>query len=128
MEKIFEECLDNGVQVEAVDRSKQYYGDFHQVVVEVVCTVPVVSALFATEAEYHDVLAILGPAAEYRKTIGRMGVPTAQVEAVRSDLLRSFLANAGAYLHAPDFPKKLISTNLMQSKGRKRGSRGTGTY
>lgn len=116
--------LENGLIVEFHDRSNRYFGDYHRVCVEVRSRVPLTPALFVAAADPHGecerARAVLGAEAVYVRTLERMGVTGAEVEAARQGLIDHFIRSAVPYLEHPAYPARLVAAELeRRCKGRR---------
>ena len=62
MKKVIREiALANGLTVSFTDATRRYFGDYHQVRVEISCEVPLTAELFADHAAHEAALKLLGP-------------------------------------------------------------------
>lgn len=78
----------NGVEVDVHDESSPYgYANLFRVCLRLVARVP-------------------GSAQAHERTLERLGVPTADVERLREDLLDRFRRTTLPYLFRPDFPQR----------------------
>jgi hypothetical protein len=89
------EHLANGMDVEFVDLSNRYFGDYHRVCVEVRI---IVKPAYGAAIDLQQV-----------KRLERMGVASGDVETVRSQLAEDFWRHAGPYLGHPDYPERLAA-------------------
>lgn len=113
-----ETTLENGLTVRFSNASKPYFGDFHHVKLEIACEVLLSARYFATEAELHDACRRLGTSVVYRRTIEKMGVPTAEVDTVLGRLIASFVANSLPYLASTTFAPRFILAELAKVRKR----------
>ncbi len=115
--------LANGLQLELFDQSNRYFGDYHRVRLLVRCSVPVRTEwLLNLPAELppEQARALLGEAAVFERQLEQMGVPSAELERVKEQLVGGFLAATGPYLGAAEFPGKFL---LQQLRARRQGPR-----
>ncbi len=97
--------LENGLQIVIVDLSRNYFGDYCHVRLEICC------ALSRDEGMSGADTAVM------RRIVEKMGVPSAEVEAAKESLVKDFLNNSISYLSLPDFPKRLsVACSVRQGK------------
>lgn len=109
MNVIHETVLGNGLTVRFLDRSHRYFGDYHNVRLDVICDIPV--------PQNGDSVGN-GASVSYRSTIGRMAVPTADIAAVIGQLLEDFTKTTLAYMASPSFPSRYLRSQLSASRRR----------
>lgn len=97
--------LADGVTVLIRDVSRHYFGGYYHVRLQVAADVPLRADWFETPLEYDNALGCLGRSVRFSRTLEKMAVPQAEMEAVRNALLDSFEANLLGYLSRPDFPR-----------------------
>lgn len=102
--------LNGGVEVSFFDRSNRYFGDYHQLKVEVEVILSVHGELLPEELR--TVLGKVPATVNYRKTLTRMGVPSARYKETCHQLMDDFLKYAGPYLEHRDFPLRLLQEQL----------------
>lgn len=115
-----EERLANGLQILFTDESNRYFGDYHRVCVTatLVCHIDELPAATADEAELRrQALAQFGEQLTVVRRFERMGVATAEVDAVRMALVDDFLTHASPYLARPGYPRALIAAELKRRSG-----------
>lgn len=112
-EKIEPVELARGVTAEFVDRSNRYYGDFHRVRIEV--TVTLTRSAIDDRPELQARIPVAQDSVSYRTVLEKMAVPTAQLPAVREELIRVFLANSRDYILKPAF----VENFLKRQKGQR---------
>jgi hypothetical protein len=114
---IKEQGLDNGLQLIFTDESNRYFGDYHRicVVATIVCNLNDLSTENSDDdLFFHQAIATLGKQVTVVKRFERMGVATADVEAVRAELIDSFLHHASSYLSRPEYPRALVHAELKK--------------
>lgn len=111
-----EKTLENGLTVSFTHTARRYFGDYHQIRLEICCTVPVVAELFPDQDSHAEAVAMLGPDVVYRRCEEQMGVATADVEESVKRLVDNFCANSLAYFAAPGFPKSLVKAELEKAR------------
>lgn len=95
------ETLANGVRIEFIDLSNRYFGDYHRVCVEVRIQVP-------RPGEAQPLVR--------KKTLERMAVPGAEVDAVRHRLADDYWQHAGRYLAHADYPSRLLAVETARPR------------
>lgn len=116
MNKVAREItLSNGLTVRFADSARRYFGDYHQVRLEVQCEVTVAPGMFQDEAAYRDAVAKIGPTVAYRRVEEQMGVPTEGVEKCVERLVENFSATALRYFDTEEFPGKLVHSELAKA-------------
>ncbi|MEA3466300.1 MAG: hypothetical protein U9R29_09915 [Thermodesulfobacteriota bacterium] len=88
------EHLANGVQIDFVDKTNRYYGDYHRVCIDV-------ELRFAVDN--HAV-------AHKFQTLERMGVSGDDVTVVQTKLIDSFRCGTMPYMERPVFPDKFMQS------------------
>jgi len=106
--------LDNGLELSFSDESNRYFGDYHRicVVVKISCDV----ASLADDELRLQVAAVYGKRLEVTKRLVRMGVPSAECEQVRNDLVDYFMRHAAGYLSRSDYPCLLAAAELRKTR------------
>lgn len=105
---LLEISLPNGLVVRFVDHTRQYYGDYYLVKLEIICEAAVSSDYFGERAEFEEAMRLLGPKAVYRKELEQMGVPSTEIERVRERLIENFREHSLPYFERENFPSKLV--------------------
>lgn len=106
--------LANGLRLEFYDFSNRYFGDYHRVCIEVRTSLP----LDAPALDAFDPVllsrarALFGATLMVTRTVERMGVSGALVEAVKSEIIAGQLHEAQNYLSRPDYPGRLLTAEL----------------
>lgn len=104
--------LGNGLEVRLYDRTRNYYGDFHHVLLDVRCEIEI-GHLTANEGLSADELSALGgEKLFYRRTLDKMGVPSGEVDAVRSHLVDNFVRHSLPYFSTPFFAERFARAEL----------------
>jgi len=104
--------LANGLTLRVYDQTKVYFGDYHHVRLNIVCSL---------EADSVDIkLCCLEEFSEqplsYSRTLGKMGVASKDVVRVKTSLLKDFQLNALPYIASPEFPQKMIECEIARKK------------
>ncbi|MBI2353904.1 MAG: hypothetical protein HYV06_02545 [Deltaproteobacteria bacterium] len=116
-EEIIMECgLADGVTAVVRDASRHYFGGYYHVRLLVTADVALSAAWFGGAAEYEDAVGRLGSSVRFSRTLEKMAVPRAEVDAVRSTLLDSFETNLRTYLFRPDFPRRFALSEYGKAR------------
>ena len=117
---IREISLPNGLTVSFHDLTRRYFGDYHQVRMEIVCKIPVLRELFEDQEQYDAARSSLGEEVEYRRIEEKMGVPSKEIEQVMEGLFVNFSQNSLPYLSSAQFPLKMVRAEMgkIKKKGR----------
>ncbi len=107
--------------LEFFDRSNRYFGAYWRICLEVRCRVPL-SAAGLPDAEATRARQLLGETVDFVRRLERMGVAEENVEAVRQELVASFLQTTRAYLESAVFPGRLVAGRLAEKRGPRRFS------
>ena len=122
--------LHNGLIIAIYDHSKVYFGDYHHVRVNIVCSFDdsAINSLsccpcysWVNNKYLIDLRSIL-----YTRTLDRMGVPSKDVESVTESLLNDFRLNSLPYISSQEFPKKLIHNEIANTKRSNKKYTGSG--
>lgn len=103
--------LDNGLQLEFVDQSNRYFGDYHRVRILVRCQValrPEWLAACPDSVAPDQLRTLLGDAVTFERSMEQMGVAGDQLDRVKTRLIEGFLGTTAAYLGSPQFPGRFI--------------------
>jgi hypothetical protein len=113
MKKVVKEIpLSNGLTVRFTDATRRYFGDYHQVRVEISCEVPLTALLFEDQPAFQAALKLLGPKVSYLKQIEHQGVPTLGTAAAVQKVIQQFIDHSLSYFEAEAFPRRLVLTEL----------------
>lgn len=117
-------CIDtfflvNGLEFTVFDRTRPYYGDYHRVLLEVVCDVPLHRDFFVSDDDFIDGRHLLGESVRYCRILEKMAVPFSDLQAVRDDLLARFRSQAECYLALATFPVKLVRSECEKARKRR---------
>lgn len=110
--------LETGLMVSLLDRTRNYYGDFWHVLLDVRCEVEVAQVATAGILKDVDASSVAGKTLVYRRTLEKMGVPSAEVDAVREHLVASFARNSLPYLASPGFAERFVLAELRRHQKR----------
>lgn len=109
------------ITLQIFDTTRRYYEDYHLVRIEIECEVPLLEEYFNGPEQLAAARRILSDCAVYRRIIEKMGVPYAEIEPAREQLIESFVATALPYLADEKFPPKFIASELLKTEKRNRG-------
>lgn len=119
MNKLIREIpLANGLTVRFFDATRRYFGDYHQVRVQILCEVPLTVELFEDGAAHQKALKLLGEKVSYKKEIEHQGVATAAVDETVEKVIRHFVEHSLGYFNGEGFPKKLVHSELNRAAGK----------
>lgn len=110
--------LENGLEVRLFDRTRNYYGDFHHVRLDVQCEMEI-NQLAVRDGLSADLLSALGgEKLFYRRTLDKMGVPSGEVDAVRRHLVDNFVRHSLPYFSTPDFAERFARAEMHKRQKR----------
>lgn len=89
--------LENGLRLVIADLSRNYFGDYHHVRLEISFALPCTDGSSG------------GEPAMMQRVVEKMGVPSAEVDLAKESLVRDFLNSSLSYLSLPDFPSRLTA-------------------
>lgn len=112
--------LENGLTVRFGDATRRYFGDYHQVRVEVTCEVPLSAELFDDPASLEAARKLLGACVSYRKLVEHQGVPTLEVAVQVERVIQHFIDHTLGYFSSPEFPRRLVQSELNRLRTRSR--------
>ncbi|MGK2906071.1 MAG: hypothetical protein ACSLFH_06970 [Desulfuromonadales bacterium] len=109
--------LANGLQIVFTDESNRYFGDYHRVCVVAtivckLCDLPVSSDI--DEALRCRAVDAFGEHFSVVKRFERMGVPSSDLDVVRTALIDDYLRHAAKYLARPDYLRSLVNAELKK--------------
>jgi hypothetical protein len=109
--------LANGLIVEVVDDTVNYYGDYYNVKLTIKSRVAVKSEYLAPLGQnphFEKITGMLGPVAEYRREIVKAGVSGKELLASKNHLVDRFEENALVYFEREDFPEKFVRKRFAE--------------
>lgn len=119
MKKLIKEIpLANGLTVRFFDATRRYFGDYHQVRIQISCEVPLTPDLFEDTQAHLSALKLLGATVSYVKDIEHQGVATLSIEGVVERVIQQFIDHSLGYFNAEAFPRKLVQSELNRVNGR----------
>lgn len=108
------QTLANGLKLSFADESNRYFGDYHRIllVVKISCDLETLSDdQLRTQA-----IGVYGKTLDIERRFERMGVPTAEVESVQNEMIVNFMRQAATYMARPDYPARLVTTELKKHR------------
>ncbi len=113
MGKLFKTLtLDNGLVLQVIDESSNYYADFWNLKVVIRGTVTVrpeyLQDISPTNPAEREAKSTVGPEVEYYRELTQIGVREAELEEGISRLLQHFEENSLPYLQHPSFPESMV--------------------
>ncbi len=118
---IKEERLANGLLLTFTDESNRYFGDYHHicVVATIFCNLyELPSENPDDETLRYQAIETFGEQLYVAKRLERMGVPTADVEKIRTSMIDDFLRHAVTYLARLEYPHSLVIAELSKRRAR----------
>lgn len=121
MKKLIREIpLTNGLTVRFFDATRRYFGDYHQVRINICCEVPLSADLFEDAAAHHDAAKLLGGSVSYSKDIEHQGVATDDIPGTVAKVIQHFVDHSLSYLSGSEFPRKLVQSELKRILGKRK--------
>ena len=108
--------LPNALHLVCREDSRRYFGDYHLVRILMSVSVPLEPCFFDDEDDCRAARKLLPDPVVYHRVAERMGVSSADVEAVRTALVDDLLRHAGGYLGSAQFPRKFIRSELARTR------------
>ena len=117
--------LSNGLILHIINHTRNYYGDYYHVRLEISFSVPVQAEYFEYREKFDEALRILGENVTYSRMEERMGVPSKGIDRVLDHLIANFTDHALPYIASGKFPQKyvLAKLNMMKRKNQGRSDR-----
>ena len=110
--------LPNGLTVRFTDATRRYFGDYHQVRVEVSCEVPLSAPLFEDQAAFEAALKLLGARVCYLKQVEHQGVPTLGTADAVQKVIQQFIDHSLSYFGSEAFPRRFVQSELNRVRAR----------
>ena len=114
---LHQQLLDNGLELIFNDLSNRYYGDFHQVKIEIVRRIHLSAELLVeygfTEKEQIRAKNRFGDLFEDRQELKRMGVAGPEVTTVCKQMVQQFIDSSLPYMSDNRFPALLLRKRLL---------------
>lgn len=104
--------LANGLTVRFTDATRRYFGDYHQVRVEISCEVPLTAGLFDAPAAFEAAVKLLGSRVVYLKKVEHQGVPTLGTAAALERVIQQFIDHTLDYFSGEAFPRRFVQSEL----------------
>ena len=110
--------LANGLTVSFADATRRYFGDYHQVRVEVSCEVPLSAGLFDDQASFEAALKLLGTKVCYLKQVEHQGVPTLGTADAVQKVIQQFIDHSLGYFGSEAFPRRFVQSELNRARAK----------
>ena len=110
--------LANGLTVRFTDATRRYFGDYHQVRVEVSCEVPLTVQLFDDTSAFEAALKLLGTRVRYLKKVEHQGVPTLATADTVQRVIQQFIDHSLSYFGSEAFPRRLVQSELNRVRAK----------
>jgi hypothetical protein len=110
--------LANGLIIRFTDLTRRYFGDYHQVRVEVSCEIPLTALLFDDPQDFESGLKLLGTRVCYLKKVEHQGVPTLGVADAVQKVIQQFIDHQLGYFATEAFPRRFAQTELNRVQAR----------
>ena len=124
MKVIYQKELPNRLKLTVEDLSNRYFGDYHRVKLLVRCPITVSADSFGSSpdplAAAQAAQRSIGPEVLYEKSLERMGVPGAELQSIKQELLEQFIRINQPYLARDDFPARFIAVKLRERQQKTR--------
>lgn len=108
--------------VQVYDTTRRYYEDYHLVRLEIECEVAVQEEFFAEPETFARARKLLGESVWYQRTVEKMGVPFAEIDAAREEMLACFTSTALPYIASEIFPRKFVEAEVKKTSDTMRRS------
>ena len=110
--------LANGITVRFTDATRRYFGDYHQVRVEVSCEVPLTAVLFDDQASFDAARKLLGAKVCYARQVEHQGVPTLGTAEAVQQVVQHFIDHSLSYFASEAFPRLLVQSELNRVRSK----------
>ena len=110
--------LANGLTVRFYDATRRYFGDYHQVRVQISCEVPLTAELFEDAAAHRAAVKLLGESVRYLKEIEHQGVASLETSAAVEQVIRQFVETSQGYFEGEAFSKRFVQSELNRIIGK----------
>ncbi len=115
MNVLKEWTLRNGIQMKIIDETVRYYGDYHNVKLILIATVPIKEgylSCFKDSPYYERILELLVPSREFRREFLKVGVSGEVLERTKQEIVENFEKNALLYMEKDHFPAKFAKSEF----------------
>lgn len=106
--------LSGGVKAEVRDITRHYFGGYYHVRLDVQAEICLDESWFENQLAFEQACQHLGTSVFFRRTLEKMAVPEAEIEAVRLKLLEMYEKNMLVYLSRPDFPRRFVLAEYVK--------------
>lgn len=107
--------LENGLKFEMFDRSNRYFGDYHRIKIDIECSIPLEARFFNDDDSNESLVRarkLYGDSLMFERSLERMGVAGADVEATKQEMVETFLSSSREYLQHPEFVMRYVARML----------------
>lgn len=108
--------FDSGLQCLVEDWTIRYFGDYHHVRLLLTFSFPLTESILPEGESLDQLSRLMGPTISFQRTLSRMGVPTANLESVKRDLLDHFSRTATPYIQHPDYLRQYLRRRLDEKR------------
>jgi hypothetical protein len=95
--------LENGLRYRVTDQTVRYFGDYHHVRLVTTFSFDVDKEILPEGETLDGVQRLVGHTISFERVLSRMGVPTADLDTVKRQLIDNFLTTSVPYLSHPDY-------------------------
>jgi hypothetical protein len=109
--------LENGLTVQIIDDTVNYYGDYYNVKLTIRCMVLVKEeylASFTAQPDFQKIREMLPTTVEYRREIVKAGVAGGKLLGTKTHLMESFEKNALCYFERRDFGERFVQKKFTE--------------
>ena len=110
--------LANGLVVRFTDATRRYFGDYHQVRVEISCEFPLTAQLFDDPSAFEAALKLLGAGVRYQKKVEHQGVPTLGTADAIQLVIQQFIDHSLSYFASEAFPRRFVQSELNRVRAK----------
>lgn len=111
--------LSNNLLINFFDTTSHYYGGFYHVSVLAVIELELCPEYCQDDMTYNETVALVGEKICHQHLLERMGVNSEDLQSVREHLIDQFARSSSPYLSAPDFPARLVATEVKKLSKKK---------
>ncbi|PLX95296.1 MAG: hypothetical protein C0621_04005 [Desulfuromonas sp.] len=108
--------LENGLILTFSDASNRYFGDYHRINLELVCSLALERATALPSELIAAARKSCGDEVTLCRNLERMGVAGADVESVREQMIDDFLESNQSYFSEATFPERFVMQQIERQK------------
>jgi hypothetical protein len=97
-----------------LDQTSHYFGGYFHVKLLVYSDIPLDRSYFDSDSEFSIALEKLGATVRFERVLEKMAVPKAEIESVRTQLLKDFDETAKGYLTNADFAPRFVRSEYQK--------------